>query len=96
MTQPTFDTLLHHAARLCGVHTHEIIDDIRRRPVTLARRILTVVLHEQHRLSYPEIAARLGRKSHSAFVVGANKLAAKLEQAEESTGVLSHDDDQLS
>lgn len=74
MTDPTFSIIVASAAGACGTRASDVLAGKRDRASALARQIVTVICHDLHRLSYPEIAERFGRSSHSPFLAGARRM----------------------
>ena len=80
MTEPTFNRILEAAAVLCNCSPVDILADRRAANIVRAREIVTLVMHDRG-LSYPEIAAFFGRKSHSPFLYMHRRITRDLAEA---------------
>ncbi|MEM9882811.1 MAG: DnaA/Hda family protein [Planctomycetota bacterium] len=74
-----FDTIRDNVCDALSVPTASVAGSSRRRQVVLARAVVVHLAYQMAGLSYPEIAAALGKSSHSTVVTAGKRFAKQIE-----------------
>jgi chromosomal replication initiation ATPase DnaA len=76
--RPTFEEILQTVSAWSGVNQHWVLGSTRAPRVVQARALVCYLAHELGGMSYPEISAALGRRTHSTALTAAKRVEAKL------------------
>ena len=77
-----FETILDTVTGQLGVGAGQILGRSRHRLVVLARSLVIYLARKLTAMSYPEIAAAMGRRNHSTVITSAQRMGRLLEQNE--------------
>lgn len=75
-----FDVILQTTCDQMGLTPAQVLGQGRSRHVVLARAIVVLLAREFTPMSYPEIAAAMGRNNHSTVITAAQRLTRQLQQ----------------
>lgn len=73
MKRPTFEELVAAVERVCGFHHGRLIGAGRHAQLVTARGLLFSLAHRYAAMSWPEIAAAAGKRSHSGVLETAQR-----------------------
>jgi len=77
----TVDDILDTVAEHMQISRQQILGNSRQRFIVLARSLAICLIRQLKDMSYPEIAAALGRSSHSSIITAYNRIVEQIEQS---------------
>ena len=90
-----FDTILAVVTEQLGISRAQVLGGGRHRHVVLARSLVSYLTRELTAMSYPEIAAALGRKSHSTILSATHRIEDRLARQPHDVIKLPHTGEQV-
>jgi len=82
-----FQTILDAVCELFALSPEQVTGRLRKRHVVIARSLLILLAYDMTGMSYPEIAAAMGRPNHSTIITAAQRIRKQL--AANETMILS-------
>jgi chromosomal replication initiator protein len=73
-----FETILEQVSEMMGVGKTDIVGSGRKQAVVMARSLVIHLTRQMTHMSYPEIAAAMGKASHSTMITADQRLVSQL------------------